>query len=85
MQSNAGSWLVARNHEIYLEDFDNIILENLLSDNSIPNDAILVLISNNASMSLLKLHLLASLAFQYQIIASVDLLTLIASSGFVLF
>ncbi len=85
MQSNAGSWLVARSQLIYRDDLDNIILENLLSDNSIPNDASLVLISNNASMSLLKLHLLASLAFQYRIVASVDLLTLIVFSEFVLF
>ena len=85
MQSNAGAWLVARNQLIYLEDFDNIILENLLSDNSIPNDASLVLISNSASISLLKLCLLASFAFQYQIIASADPLIWIASSEFVLF
>ena len=85
MQSRAGSWPVAFIHEIYLEDFDNITRENLLSDNSIPNDASLVLISNNASMSLLKLYLLVFLVFLYLIVASADPLTWIAVSEIVIF
>ena len=72
MQSRAGSWPVALIHEIYRDDFDNITRENLLSDNSTPMDASLLLISNNISISSLKLYLLVFLVFRYRIIAFAD-------------